>query len=565
MSQSAAEPSVIVRKIPMPYRRLLASLGAGLLLLSSACNWESAGDSGAAPDADDPAGAAEELLADMDLEEKIGQLLVVVPQGTTAEENAGIIEEYQPGGFIYFPENLEDVEQITGMSNGLQEQAAGTGAGVPLFLGIDQEQGMVSRLPVGTRFPDAMAVGATRDTGMAESLAGVTAAELAAMGINLDYAPVADVNVNADNPVIGIRSFGSDPDLVTEMAMAEVEAFEEGGVVPVVKHFPGHGDTDVDSHTGLPRMETPRSEWEQVDLPPFESAVEADADAIMTAHVFLSELDDSGEPSTLSKNVIEGVLRDELGYEGVVTTDALNMEGVRQTHDDAEIAVRAIEAGADQLLMPPDAAETVGAVREAVDEGRISEDRLDASVRRILELKAKRGVLGGEPADAAAAQETVGGDEHLAAAQEVADASMTLLRNEGGVLPLAEGAAVFLAGAGAEEIGAELRELGYQVTDSAAAADVAVVGTEDARADSEQLDRVDAAGAAGTPVVVVAQGTPYDIGELPDVSGYLATYSSVDVSRTAAARALAGEVQPSGRLPVDIPGTDLEYGDGLEY
>ncbi|WP_046470747.1 glycoside hydrolase family 3 protein [Allosalinactinospora lopnorensis] len=549
----------------MPYRRLLASLGAGLLLLSSACNWESAGDSGAAPDADDPAGAAEELLADMDLEEKIGQLLVVVPQGTTAEENAGIIEEYQPGGFIYFPENLEDVEQITGMSNGLQEQAAGTGAGVPLFLGIDQEQGMVSRLPVGTRFPDAMAVGATRDTGMAESLAGVTAAELAAMGINLDYAPVADVNVNADNPVIGIRSFGSDPDLVTEMAMAEVEAFEEGGVVPVVKHFPGHGDTDVDSHTGLPRMETPRSEWEQVDLPPFESAVEADADAIMTAHVFLSELDDSGEPSTLSKNVIEGVLRDELGYEGVVTTDALNMEGVRQTHDDAEIAVRAIEAGADQLLMPPDAAETVGAVREAVDEGRISEDRLDASVRRILELKAKRGVLGGEPADAAAAQETVGGDEHLAAAQEVADASMTLLRNEGGVLPLAEGAAVFLAGAGAEEIGAELRELGYQVTDSAAAADVAVVGTEDARADSEQLDRVDAAGAAGTPVVVVAQGTPYDIGELPDVSGYLATYSSVDVSRTAAARALAGEVQPSGRLPVDIPGTDLEYGDGLEY
>ncbi|MBB4933861.1 beta-N-acetylhexosaminidase [Lipingzhangella halophila] len=552
-------------------RRTLAPLAVVLLLLSSACDADggagagAGGGDGESPSPDDAARVAEELLADMDLDEKVGQTMVLTAQGTTAEENAGLIEEHHPGGFIYFSENLEDAEQIAELSNGLQEQAAGNGTDVPLFLGIDQEQGMVSRLPVGTRFPDAMAVGASRDPEMARSRAGVTARELGALGINLDYAPVADVNVNAANPVIGIRSFGSDPELVSEMALAEAGAFEEDGVVPVMKHFPGHGDTDVDSHTGLPRVEKSRDEWEKVDLPPFESAVEENVDAIMTAHVFLPELDDSGEPSTLSDNVINGVLRDELGYDGVVTTDALNMEGVRQTHDDGEIAVRALEAGADQLLMPPDAAGAADAVRAAVDEGRISEDRLDESVRRILELKVRRGLLDAEPVDTGAAAGTVGSAENEEAAQEVADASVTLLRNEDDVLPLDSDAAVSVSGAGAEEISAALEELGYQVTGSAGDADVAVVGTEDARSDPEQAAPVEAAASAGTPVVVVAQGTPYDIEELPDADGYLATYSAVDVSRTAAARALAGEVDPTGKLPVDIPGTDLEYGDGLEY
>lgn len=547
-------------------RRTLAPLAAVLLLLSSACDGEGgAGGDGSSPETDEAVAVAEELLADMDLDAKIGQTLVILAEGTTAEENAGIIEEHQPGGFIYFPENMTGAEQIAELSNGLQARAADTGAGVPLFLGVDQEQGMVSRLPVGTRFPDAMAVGASRDTEMARSRAGVTASELAALGINLDYAPVADVNVNAANPVIGIRSFGSDPQLVSEMVLAEVESFEEGGVVPVVKHFPGHGDTDVDSHTGLPEVDKSREDWEEVDLPPFKSAVEADVDAVMTAHVFLPELDDSGEPSTLSGEVINGVLRDELGYDGVVTTDALNMEGVRQTHDDGEIAVRALEAGADQLLMPPDPATAARAVRDAVDEGRISEDRLDESVRRILELKVRRGLLDAESVDAGAATEAVGGAENANAAQEVADASVTLLRNEGDVLPLDDGATVSVSGVGAGEISEELGALGYQVTDSAADADLAVVGTEDARSAPEQAAPVETAQSSGTPVVVVAQGTPYDIAEMPGVDGFLATYSSVGVSRAAAARAIAGEVSPTGKLPVDIPGTDLEYGDGLEY
>ncbi|MGI5118855.1 glycoside hydrolase family 3 protein [Marinactinospora thermotolerans] len=557
----------------MALRRLLALVGAGLLLSSTACGGaseEGGGDDGSsspgstAPSPDTAARAAE-LLADMSLEEKVGQLFVATVSGTQAQDNADLIETYHPGGLIYFPENLSDPEQVATLSNGLQDLAADSGAGIPLFLGIDQEQGMVARLPFGARFPDAMAIGATRDPQAAATLAGTTAAELSALGINLDYAPVADVNVNAANPVIGVRSFGSDPELVATMVPAQAEAFEEAGVVPVVKHFPGHGDTDVDSHTGLPVVDKTREEWERVDLPPFRQAVEAGVDMIMTAHVVMPAIDGSGEPSTLSPEVIDGVLRGELGYDGVVTTDALNMEGVRQTHDDGEIAVRAVLAGADQLLMPPDLATAHAAVLAAVEEGRIDRERLDASVRRVLELKLERGLFDAAPADPDHARDTVGSAEHRQAAQEVADRSVTLLRNEGDVLPLAEGARVHVTGAGAQEISAALEELGRTVTGSAGEADVVVVGTQGARGDAEQQAMVESAGSSGTPVVVVAQGTPYDIVAIAEPDGYLATYSSVEVSRTAAARVLTGEVNPSGRLPVDIPGTDLGLGDGLTY
>ncbi|GLU49681.1 glycoside hydrolase family 3 protein [Nocardiopsis ansamitocini] len=551
----------------MSLRRLLAPLCAGTLLLTTACS--EGGEVAPAPRADPPAASdpgegAAEILADMSLEEKVGQLFVPTLTGTTPEESAEVISAYHPGGFIYFPDNLQDTEQIVALSNGLQDRAVDD-SGVPMFLGIDQEQGMVSRLPVGERFPDAMAVGATRDPDAATSLASVTAAELSALGINLDYAPVADVNINADNPVIGIRSFGSDPALVSELMTAEADAFEAGGVVPVAKHFPGHGDTDVDSHTGLPVIDKTRAEWEEVDLPPFVAAVESDIDMIMIAHVFMPELDDSGEPATLSPGIVTGILREELGYDGVVSTDALNMEGVRQTHDDGEIAVMAVLAGADQLLMPPDLATAHAAVVSAVEEGRITEERLDESVLRVLRLKLRRGLFDAAPVDPGEAAEVVGSAEHKDAAQQVADSSVTLLRNEGGVLPLREGASVRVVGSGSEEIGAELEGMGFTLAASAADADVAVVGTNGARGDAEQKGLVTQAQDAGVPVVVVAQGNPYDISELPGLDGYLATYSSVDVSRAAAARVIAGEVNPSGRLPVDIPGTDLAFGDGLTY
>lgn len=552
----------------MAARHRLALVSVVLLLVPVGCTGEdgqgqqeSGGDGGTPT----PERTAEQVMADMDRDEKIGQLFVPTVSGTTPEENSDLISEYHPGGLIYFPENLTDTGQIAELSNGLQELADDSGAGVPLLLGVDQEQGTVARLPVGTRFPDAMAVGATRSTEHAAALAGATADELAALGITMDYAPVADVNVDPDNPVIGIRSFGSDPELVGRMAAAQARAFQEGGVAPVVKHFPGHGDTDVDSHTGLPTVDVSRETWEERDLPPFRQAVDAGVDAVMTAHVLTPELDDSGEPATLSPGLINGVLRDELGYDGVVTTDALNMDGVRQTHGDGEIAVRALEAGADQLLMPPDLETAVTAVRDAVEEGRISQKRLDDSVRRVLTLKAKRGLYDAEPVNPEAAEETVGSEEHQQAARDLAEDAVTLLRNEDGTLPLDEGDTVHVTGTGAEEVGERLSEAGIERVGTASEADTVVVGTTGARDDAQQRQRVTAAAESGTPVVVVAQGTPYSLAEFGEVEGYLATYSDVGVSRAAAARVLTGEVDPSGKLPVDIPGADAGYGDGESY
>lgn len=557
-------------KLSVPHA--LAPACVGLALITAACTNEEVGSSQEDHEPRPSATAenfepvlAPELLAGMDLDDKIGQLLVLTAQGTSAADNAAQIEAYRPGGLIYFDANLEDAEQIAAMSAGVQEIAAEQGQGVPLFLGIDQEQGLVARLPVGTRFPDAMAVGATRDTELAALRAAITAEELTALGINLNYAPDADVNTDPNNPVIGIRSFGSDPDLVARMAVTEANAYSEGGVVPVVKHFPGHGDTDVDSHTGLPVIDLPRDRWEAEHLPPFQAAVDAGVDAIMTAHVLMPQLDESEdpEPATISPSLIGGILRDELGYDGVVTTDALNMEGVRQHHPDGEVAVRVLEAGVDQLLMPPDPAAAVSSIREAVEQGRLTEERIDESVLRVLTLKERRGVLEAGAMDVEGAAAVLEDPAHAEAAQRVAEASVTLVRNQEELLPLGSGTAVSVRGEGAEQIAAALTEAGMNVVDGDA--DVVVVGTDGARGSQEQRGMVESARAGGAPVVVVAQGGPYDLEAFPEVEAFLAVYSSVDVSRKAAARVIAGEVKPSGELPVDIPGADVEAGAGLTF
>ena len=554
--------------------RALVPVCAGLALMISACTTtpEEVGSSpedneqnpGASAEPFEPV-LAPRLLAEMDLDDKIGQLLVLSAQGTTAEENASLIETHHPGGLIYFDANLDDAEQIARMSAGVQEIAAEQGQGVPLFLGIDQEQGRVVRMPVGTLFPDAMAVGATGDTELAALRAATTANELTAVGINLNYAPDADVNTDPNNPVIGIRSFGSDPDAVAEMVLAEADAYAENGVVPVAKHFPGHGDTDVDSHSGLPVIDLPRDKWEAEHLPPFRAAVEAGIDSIMTAHVLMPglESDEDPDPATLSPTLIDGILRDELGYDGVVTTDALNMDGVRQRHSDGEVAVRVIEAGVDQLLMPPNPEEAVAAIHEAVESGRIDEERIDRSVLRVLTLEEKRGILEAEPVDPAAATSAMEDPDHAEAAQRVADASVTLLRNENDLLPLAAGTDVRVTGTGADRIAPALADAGMNVVESGEA--VLVVGTSGARSSEEQRSLVASGRAQGTPVVVVSQDGPYDLEAFPDVDGYLALYSAVEVSRVAAARVISGQVEPTGTLPVDIPSVDMGIGTGLRY
>jgi beta-N-acetylhexosaminidase len=341
----------------------------------------------------------------MTLPEKVGQLLVpTVPGRTAAAGGAGLVRRYHVGGVIYFGSNIGDAAQVAALSAGLQQAARSQSPHLPLLIGTDQESGIVSRLAgVTTVFPGQMAAGAARDPALIRAQDQATGTAMRALGINLDYAPVADVNVDPANPVIGIRSFGAHPGLVSTMTAAAVDGFHQAGEVTVAKHFPGHGDTDVDSHTGLPVIHHTLRQWWRIDAPPFQAAIRAGVDEIMIGHIEVPALDDSGQPASLSPGIVTGLLRDQLGYQGVVVTDSLQMAGVLQGHTPAQVAVQAIQAGCDQILMPGDPGVAYHALLRAVQHGRITLAQLDASVARIVSLKLSRGLLGEPSAPPSAA------------------------------------------------------------------------------------------------------------------------------------------------------------------
>ena len=556
-------------------------------------------------------------LARMSLEEKVGQLFVQNVYGataTTADDRnlplygvrspAEVVQKYHLGGVIYFAwtDSVQNPAQIAGLSNGLQ-WAALTQPGrarVPLTISTDQEQGIVTRVgPPATQFPGSMALGAGRRTGDARAAAQITGAELRAMGITTNFAPDADVNVNPQNPVIGTRSFSSDPQLAASMVAAQVAGFQQdAGISCTAKHFPGHGDTATDSHVAFPIITHTRQQWEEIDAPPFRAAIAGGIDVIMTAHLSFPTLDDSGDPATLSRIVLTDVLRGELGFQGVVITDSLAMQGVRDLYGDAEVAVRALSAGADQLLMTPAMDEAYAAVLAAVRSGRIPIRDLDAKVTRVLQMKERRGIDRHPFVEPGALSAVVGTPEHLAAADAITARTTTLVRNDGGALPLAVGGRTVLVtgygvtttatlAAGLERSGAltSVLSTGSSPTDTVVATavaaaqgqDVIVVTTYkawntavvDPRGGQQQL--VAALRTTGKPVVVVAVGDAYDIAYLADTPAYLVTYSSSPVALAAAARVIAGELAPSGSLPVDIPVAGdpsqvlYPFGHGLGY
>ncbi|GLW05312.1 hypothetical protein Misp01_04420 [Microtetraspora sp. NBRC 13810] len=380
------------------------------------------------------ASPVEAALQRMSVEDKVGQLFMPVLYGpaadTSSRENearygvgtaAKMIEKFRPGGVILFPwaDNVKSVRQIVALTNGLQEASPD----VPLLIGTDQENGRVSRLaPLVTELPGAADIGSTGDPELARKAAEVTGKELRALGVNVDFAPVADVNIDPDNPVIGPRAYGDDPKKVAKMVAAAVQGFHDAGIAATAKHFPGHGDTNVDSHTGLPVIDHSRSQWSKLDAPPFRAAIDAGVDAVMSAHLVMPKLDASGDPASLSNKILTGLLRERLGFDGVVSTDALDMGGARTKYGDGEVAVRAVLAGADILLMPPDFPEARSALLDAVGSGRISADRLDESVRRILALKAARDLLDEAPvADPDEAERLIGSAAHRKVAAHIAD------------------------------------------------------------------------------------------------------------------------------------------------
>ncbi|MFD2490073.1 glycoside hydrolase family 3 protein [Amycolatopsis jiangsuensis] len=555
------------------------------------------------------------MLRGMSLEEKVGQLFVTWVNGTAADQvdpknqadfgvdtAAQAVGKYHLGGVIYFNndsrDNFDDPEQVARLSNGLQRAAIGSGAHIPLQIGTDQEGGTVTRMGApATEFANSMAVAAGRDTSAGTQAATVLGHELRAVGINQDYAPDADVNSNPANPVIGVRSFSGQPGLASDFVAAEVHGYQDSGpaaetVSSTAKHFPGHGDAATDSHTGLPRIDRSEQQWREIDVPPFKAAIAAGIDSIMSAHIQFPSLDPSGEPATLSQPIITGKLRGELGYDGVVVTDSLSMQGVRELHSDAEIPVLALKAGVDQLLMPVDLGLAIDSVLAAVKSGDLPMQRIDQSVLRVLKLKLKRGILTTPFDDPALVGRKVGTPEHLATSQDIADRSITAIANDAGVLPLRQKPATALVTGWGETSTQTLAErmtahgtkttalqTGQTPSDAQTAeaveaaknTDLVVVLTNNLGGFPLQNKLLQALMDTGKPVVAVAAQIPYDAGYDNPVPTWLATYGYLTPSLEALAKVVLGETKPSGKLPVDVPaGADTQtvkypFGHGLTW
>ncbi|MFJ8912387.1 glycoside hydrolase family 3 protein [Amycolatopsis sp. NPDC102389] len=558
---------------------------------------------------------AQRALRGLTLEQKVGQLFVTWVNGKSADEvnaknkadfgvdtPAQVIEKYHLGGVIYFNndsrDNFDDPVQVAKLSNGLQRAALRSGARIPLQIATDQEGGTVTRMGApATELPNAMAISAGRDTKAAQEAARILGHELRAVGINQDFAPDADVNSNPANPVIGVRSFSGRPELASQFVEAQVKGFQNSGrrsetVSAAAKHFPGHGDAATDSHLELPRIDRSEASWRETDVPPFKAAIKAGIDSIMSAHIQFPSLDPSGEPATLSKPILTGKLREELGYRGVVVTDSLSMDAVREMHSDAEIPVLALKAGIDQLLMPVNLELAINSVLDAVRKGELTERRIDESVLRVLKLKLNRGILTSPFVDPAKVMSKVGVPANLATAQGIADRSVTAIRNDGGVLPLKQQPAkTLVTGWGATtttSLAAKLTAHGTsatalqtgqtptdaQISQAVAAAkdvDLVVVLTNNVGTYPLQGKLLQALADTGKPVVAVAAQIPYDAGYENPIKTWLATYGYITPSLEALAKVILGKVKPQGKLPVDVPaGKDVgtvkyPFGHGLTW
>lgn len=523
-----------------------------------------------------PGFASERRLSEMSLEEKVGQIMLVFFEGgAISEDLEKFVAELRVGGVILYSsrENIASVEQVAKLNAEIQRTALSTGT-LPLFIAIDQEGGLIARIREGvTQFPGNMALGAADDPALASKVASVSGRELASLGINVNFAPVMDVNNNPSNPIIGVRSFGSDPALVSRLGVETIRASLAEGVLPAAKHFPGHGDTSVDSHTGLPVIEATRERLDSVEFPPFRAAVEAGVPIVMTAHVLVPSIDPAN-PATLSPAIL-GVLRDEMGFNGLIVTDSMGMGALAEGRTLEDAAIAAFNAGADILLFGADKGHeetehfgVYSALLEACRTGRIPSWRLDEAVGRILEAKCSLGLLheGWKPEFA-----PTRAAEGAEVAREAALKSITVARDirgalasvrDGRVRPLlwpserasaAEGLVrnlfpvdlALLPGKPEEADIAEAlkRSEGF---------DYVLVADYDGWRNPAWLEMIRRIGP--DRVILLALRTPYSLISTPDVAAAAIAYSDNPPSLQALGEVLKGVSPARGRLPVDLPG-----------
>ena len=532
------------------------------------------------------------LLRTMTLEEKVGQLFTVSASGVFLADDAPgflalarLVETDRVGGLIWFRSSVLEAANLAAR---LQAKAR-----IPLLVSADLEAGAGMRFPDLTYGPWAMAVAAAGDLALAERYALVTALEARALGIHQIYAPVADVNIDPDNPVINVRSFGEDPEEVSRYVAATVRGLQAGGVTATLKHFPGHGDTHVDSHLSLPVISASLERLQKVELAPFRAGLTAGARSVMVGHISVPTVD--AAPASLSRPVVTFLLREKLGFDGLVVTDAMTMKALEGSPE--EQAVRAVEAGIDVVLMSPDPEGSIAAVVAAVRSGRISEDRIDRSVRRILDEKERLGLFAPSAPASLPLPSLVGTRDHTAVSQEIARRSITLVREEEKALPLDRTRTLAVLAILDEATASNLEEpfltelrkrLGPRLSSAridprSTPADVAAALATTGKADqllvaffvrarsgsgaiavpapgAEALRQL-SGGAART--VAVSFGSPYLLREFPGLGTFLAAWGSQEVAQTAAAAALLGETTIGGRLPVTIPGVAAR-GTGLQ-
>jgi beta-N-acetylhexosaminidase len=593
----APAPSVLVQPTVVPgvdesARRLLgpASPGAATPLSAADQRW------------------VERTLASLTLREKVGQLMMPWVGGDYAAVGSAEFEEVRKwvqddgvGGLVL---SIGLPLSYAAKLNELQVRAK-----VPVLIGSDMENGPGMRLGNiyalpsmlsqggGTVFPPVMALGATGSEDLAYKLGQVLGSEARAIGVHMVFGPVLDVNSNPLNPIINTRSFGENPELVGRLATAYIRGARSKGLMSTGKHFPGHGDTDTDSHLDLPTIHASRAHLDSIDLPPFRTAVGEGIDGIMTAHIAVVGVEGANAgPATLSHGFMTGVLRDEMHFGGVLFTDAMVMAGVAKRYGATEPLIMALEAGADVLLMPRSVPDAIETVMGAVKSGRLTEARIDASVRRILIAKAHAGLRQGRLVDLNAVDRIVTIPEHTSIAEDVAARSITLAQDRMNLVPLVRDSTKrilaityadpsdLVAGRAFNEVigqrlpaatsirvdgrttDAEYKSLGAQA-DSAGLLIVSAYisprefsGTVGAQAGFSQF--VEKIALSGKPIIVISFGSPYLLSAFPSVSSYLLAWGGSPISQRAAALALLGDREINGRLPISLPPA-LPLGAGI--
>jgi beta-N-acetylhexosaminidase len=539
----------------------------------------------------------EKTLKSMTIEEKVGQMIACRYAGNffpadsdSLADLKSLVVQQKVGALVIFG---GDAYETAHLNNDLQSLAT-----VPLLIASDFERGVGTQITGSTLFPTFMGLGAANDEKMAYMMGKVTALEGRALGVHITFAPVVDVNINPDNPIINTRAIGEDPDMVGRLAAAFIRGCQENGMLATAKHFPGHGDTDQDSHSVLPTIKADRERLEKIELAPYRKAIEAGVKAVMVAHLDVPALDPTpGLPSSLSPAIVTELLRQQMGFKGLIVTDAMEMAGVTNLFSNTESALKAILAGVDMVLLPLEPAKVVPFLVEAAKFGRLPQARIEESVRRILEAKASLKLHLSKQVDIGSLPLKIGSKGNVAEARLAFEKAVTLVKNDNGVLPVApsgkkiavlslssdpgdfyagrpfaeavrkrtEGTKIFYADG---DTGIDRLEAAFA---GAMDADVVICAVfSSLRAskgsvglDPGHVDLINNLTGTGKPVVVVNFGSPYLLRSFPDIAAYLCLFRNTTQAQETAARAVFGEMDVTGKLPVSIPGI-FPIGQGIE-